>query len=724
MKKYEKEILQAQLDNEKKVLNDLKESYDDALAQINGKIAQLLGRQDADLPHVIYQVEYQKMLKTQVQAILETLQANEFQTVSEYLTASYNEGFIASQYAMQCQGVPLIFPINQEQVVQAVQHETKLSAPLYTELGKDIKDLSKKIAGEISRGISSGQGYGEIARNLSSYANIPLNNAMRIARTESHRIQCKSAYDAQVKAKSKGADVLKEWNAYLDGKTRPHHRKLNGQIRELDEPFEIAGFKPMYPGNFNDPAEDCNCRCALLQRARWELDDEETQYLGDTSSMTDEQREEIAAKLGIPVDELDNYSESIVPLHATSLDDFRDKYNNIWHYEGSEEQKINLANAEQTRESILSQRVRSNAQKMNDAEVAEWNALRKKYNSQEEVMLFGTQEEMERYKYLVDTYNLQAVNIKEEMSVLYLPDFDNMTHDDIVKWANENLKTTFEDIKGVNHDFYKETVKTLAEFETRMNGNTIDGLSVKYGAINGTYAKYDDVTNTLLLRRTGNIQSFEEAREEENIRYRVRWHSDRDYHATTSYRGTVFHELGHAVDADTGQALSRALSSNNLLDEASVKISVYAGSTQGIRVTRRSEAWAENFAAYMEGGPKADEVPGAIVNMIENYFNSTSKTVENIVNSSTMESGNLPYDLQLFAIGSKGFPTITLPKDEYAMVMSELNTHMSDLQRSQSVVTKPIGNYIYTIENNGFDDYRIIGKEPIDSDAVELSEDL
>lgn len=355
MKKYDKEILQAQLDNEKKVLAALHLIYDDALAQINGKIEQLLGRQDADLPHVIYQVEYQKMLKTQVQAILENLQTNEFETVSSYLTASYNEGFLGSLYSMQKQGVPLIFPIDQEQVVQAIQHETKLSDSLYAELGKDIKDLSKKIAGEISRGISSGQGYGEIARNIASYSNIPLNNAMRIARTESHRIQCKSAYDAQVKAKSKGADVVKEWNAFYDGKTRPHHRKLDGQIREIEKPFEVAGFKPMYPGDFGDPAEDCNCRCALLQRARWELDDEETQYLGNVSEMTEEQKKEIAEKLGIPIDELDQYSESIVPIKAKSYDDFKEKYTEIWHYKGSEEQKVNLENAEFTRLLVESQ---------------------------------------------------------------------------------------------------------------------------------------------------------------------------------------------------------------------------------------------------------------------------------------------------------------------------------------------------------------------------------
>ena len=367
--------MQAQIDSEKKVLEQLKQSYKDAISLINIRLATLLGRADSNLPHVIYQVEYQRMLKTQVQAILEQLQASEFETISEYLTNSYNNGYIGALYSMQCQGVPLIFPIDQEQVAQAIKHETKLSDNLYTELGHDIKDMSKKIAGEISRGIASGKGYGEIAQRIADNTNIPLNNAMRIARTESHRIQCKSAMDAQYKARDKGADVVKEWNSYLDGKTRPHHRKLDGQIRELDKPFEVGGKKAMFPGDFGDPAEDCNCRCALLQRARWELDDEETQYLGNVSEMTEAQKKDIAKKLGIPVEELDQYSDSIVPIKAKSLDDFKDKYNKIWHYEGSDEQAVNLANAEFTRlfvesqggktalHDILQQPVRSSVQK-------------------------------------------------------------------------------------------------------------------------------------------------------------------------------------------------------------------------------------------------------------------------------------------------------------------------------------------------------------------------
>jgi len=281
MKKYEKEIMQAELDREKEVLKKIKKNYQDALDEINSRIEILLARQDADMQHVVYQVEYQKALKTQVQTILDTLHTNEFETVSEYLTKSYDEGFLSTLYTLQSQNVPLIFPIDQAQVVAAIQEETKLSEPLYTAMGKDIVELRKKIAGEISRGISTGMMSAEIARNIASWARIPQNNAMRIARTESHRIQNKAISDAQHKAKAKGADVVKIWSAALDGRTRTNHRRLDGQIRELDEPFEVGKFKAMYPGDFGDPAEDCNCRCRCNSKARWLMGEDVTKWTGD-----------------------------------------------------------------------------------------------------------------------------------------------------------------------------------------------------------------------------------------------------------------------------------------------------------------------------------------------------------------------------------------------------------------------------------------------------------
>lgn len=279
MNKHQKQVQQAFLNSEKKTLKELEELYKDALADINAKLEALMGRQDADMQNVIYQVEYQKSLKTQIQAILEQLQANEFETLSDYLTNAYTDGFVGTMYDMYGQDIPLIVPIDQKQVIDAIQHDTKLKKKLYDELGLDINQLKKQISSEISRGISTGLSYGEIARNISDYAKIPKNRAMTIARTEAHRIQIQATADAQKKAKAKGADVVKQWDATLDGDTRKSHRKLDGQIRELDEPFEVNGKKVMHPGGFGRPEEDINCRCALLQRARLALDDKELQTL-------------------------------------------------------------------------------------------------------------------------------------------------------------------------------------------------------------------------------------------------------------------------------------------------------------------------------------------------------------------------------------------------------------------------------------------------------------
>ena len=281
MNKYEKEVQQVFLDDEKETLEKLKKTYKQALDDINQKIEVLMARQDADMQHVIYQTEYQKALKTQVKGILEQLQANEFETISEYLANTYSNGFIGTMYDLAGQGIPLIVPIDQEQVVDAVINQTKLKETLYEELGYDIKTLQKQISAEISRGIATGLSYSAITRNLQNTAKIPQNRAMTIARTEGHRIQCKAALDAQEVAESKGADIVKQWDAALDGDTRPNHRKLDGQLRPVKEPFEVAGYTPMYPGDFGEAGEDCNCRCAILQRAKWALDEEELERLKD-----------------------------------------------------------------------------------------------------------------------------------------------------------------------------------------------------------------------------------------------------------------------------------------------------------------------------------------------------------------------------------------------------------------------------------------------------------
>lgn len=229
----------------------------------------------------IYRIEYQKALKKQTEAILEKLHSDEYTTIQQFLSESYTDAFVGAVYDMHGQGVPLIMPIDPAEAVRAIQTESKINEGLYNSLGVDTKHLKKSISSEITRGIAGGMTTEEIARNLRNATKAPLSRAKTIVRTESHRIQQASCYNAQQHAKSKGADVVKMWDATMDGDTRPMHRRLDGQIRELDEPFEINGMKAKYPGDFGDPAEDCNCRCQSLQRARWALDESELQTLKD-----------------------------------------------------------------------------------------------------------------------------------------------------------------------------------------------------------------------------------------------------------------------------------------------------------------------------------------------------------------------------------------------------------------------------------------------------------
>lgn len=273
MNKAEKAVEQAKLRRERAVLKELEAHYEYALQGINERLQVLQAAPETQSN--VYRISYQKVMRQQVSAILENLRANTYTTLDQYMHDAYTTGYVGAMYSLHNQDVPLLIPINQDAVLKAVQHDTKLKEPLYASLGIDTAQMKKDINRELSRGLASGLTYDEIARNIKQTTKAPLARAKTIARTEGHRIHEQSSQDAAVAAKAEGADLVKQWDATLDGDTRPNHRQLDGQIRELEEPFEVGSFKPMHPGGFGKASEDCNCRCVSLHRARWALDEEE-----------------------------------------------------------------------------------------------------------------------------------------------------------------------------------------------------------------------------------------------------------------------------------------------------------------------------------------------------------------------------------------------------------------------------------------------------------------
>lgn len=269
MNKRQKEVLEHSLKDEQAVLDALTKNYTSALADIKRNIREL--QANPLTQSKAYQLEFQKQLEQQISGILDNLQGKNFKSIAEYLQTCYETGFIGTAYDWQGQGVPLVIPIDERQVLKAVE-KTGDDFKLSNKRGVSTKELKKQIKEELQRGLASQLSYADIARNISDYGQADMNRSMTIARTEGHRVQSEARMDAMQAAKKKGADIVKQWDATLDGSTRPNHRLLDGQIRELDEPFEVSGMKVDHPGAFGLASEDCNCRCCVLQRARWAVE--------------------------------------------------------------------------------------------------------------------------------------------------------------------------------------------------------------------------------------------------------------------------------------------------------------------------------------------------------------------------------------------------------------------------------------------------------------------
>ncbi len=151
--KAQKEVQQAQLDEEKKVIKLLERVYDQARQDCENKIRELSSRTDLEnLQSIIYQKQYQEALKKQLEGILDNLQSEESTSIADYLQKSYHDGYVGVMYDLTKQGIPLIIPINQEQVVKALQTDSKLSKGLYARLGEDVNYLKRQLFKAFNQG--------------------------------------------------------------------------------------------------------------------------------------------------------------------------------------------------------------------------------------------------------------------------------------------------------------------------------------------------------------------------------------------------------------------------------------------------------------------------------------------------------------------------------------------------------------------------------------------
>jgi len=184
--------------------------------------------------------------------------AMEGHAVSIYELNYYYEGYILETgYQMR-----LAFgKLNYEAVKASVMNPLDKISGL---AGKE--QLRRDIGRAITQGIVRGESIPKTSKSVMQMMNKSISHAERIVRTETVRSMNMGCMDSMEHAASRGLPIQKQWLATLDSVTRDSHQMVDGEIRDIDEPFSNG---LMFPGDpAGDASEVINCRCTMVEVIR------------------------------------------------------------------------------------------------------------------------------------------------------------------------------------------------------------------------------------------------------------------------------------------------------------------------------------------------------------------------------------------------------------------------------------------------------------------------
>ena len=176
--------------------------------------------------------------------------------------------------------------ITPEQIKAAVENPIS-GLTLKDTLEKNRKDIIYGIKQVVGVGLMNGDRYTTMAKRIARQIDYDYKKAIRIVRTEAHRVRERGNIDAAVSVDNElkntetGLRMVKTWKTMKDERVRPQyarktkkgwkrgiakggadHVKLEGQTVLASEKFDLgSGVTADAPGQSGVAAHDINCRC-------------------------------------------------------------------------------------------------------------------------------------------------------------------------------------------------------------------------------------------------------------------------------------------------------------------------------------------------------------------------------------------------------------------------------------------------------------------------------
>lgn len=206
-----------------------------------------------------------KQLFLHIGEILSDCTDNTRDVLEELFGETYLEGFYRTAWAIETEALcALGYPAVTSNVIKKMLNNKIQGLTLNERLERNRKKIIHTIQTEITQGLVKNETYGMMAKRLKKTLEGDAVKAMRIVRTEAHRVNEQARHDAAEHAHKHGIVMVKVWNSAKDARSRKRHEKLDGQTVPLDEDFKMDGVSGPQPGSLSGGAkENVNCRCFL-----------------------------------------------------------------------------------------------------------------------------------------------------------------------------------------------------------------------------------------------------------------------------------------------------------------------------------------------------------------------------------------------------------------------------------------------------------------------------
>lgn len=259
--------LQEQLDKaiakkEKGIISDYKAALDELRAMMGTAYAKY---EVAGVLMFSEMAKYNRAVKMdkEIQAILKDLGKKNAKNTRDIMKLVYTESFDRTKNMVEIATDRKIPGIIKDEVLKQALENPVHGLKLSRTLEKNRVNIIYTIQQTVEQGLKNGETYGQMAGRLKDSLENDVPKALRVVRTETHRVMEQAKLDSLSNAQAAGLDIVKVWVSSRDERVRSSHTSMDGKIVDYGNDFENpeTGGKGPGPGMMGVAADDINCRC-------------------------------------------------------------------------------------------------------------------------------------------------------------------------------------------------------------------------------------------------------------------------------------------------------------------------------------------------------------------------------------------------------------------------------------------------------------------------------